>query len=124
MLYFPGLHAFLKDQLGEDKVMEDSTTAKFYPLRCPFCEVYELELRGRASMRCPSCASFLGGDLLKTLHLITDLPEAIGSHACECGHPEMRRLPDEVYWCPACGSEVLPISQTPEGKSPTRRERP
>jgi ribosomal protein L37AE/L43A len=124
VLFLAGLHAFLKDQLGKDRVMEDSTTAKTYSLRCPFCEVYELELRGRASMRCPSCESFLGGDLLKTLHHITELPDAIGRHACECGHPEMRRLPDEVYWCPACGSEVLPISQTPEeGSSPTRRER-
>lgn len=26
-----------------------------------------------------------------------------------CGHPEMRRLPDGVFHCPACGSEVLPI---------------
>ena len=26
----------------------------------------------------------------------------------ECGHPEMCRLPDGVFHCPACGSEVLP----------------
>jgi PHP family Zn ribbon phosphoesterase len=104
--------------------MEGSTTAKIYSLHCPFCEVYELEPFGRASMRCPSCASFLSGHLLKTLHRITELPDALGRHACECGHPEMRLLPDEVYWCPACGSEVLPISQTPgEGISPTRGEK-
>jgi hypothetical protein len=77
--------------------MDDPTTAKSYSIRCPFCEVYELEPCGRASMRCPSCASFFGGALLKTLHQITELPAAIGRHACECGHPEMRRLPDEVY---------------------------
>jgi ribosomal protein L37AE/L43A len=41
---------------------------------------------------------------------ISKLPDAVGGHACECGHPEMRRLPDGVYWCPACGSEVMPIS--------------
>ena len=23
---------------------------------------------------------------------------------CEYGHPEMRRLPDGVFHCPACGS--------------------
>ena len=104
--------------------MEESTTAKTHSLRCPFCEVYELELCGRASMRCPSCASVLSAYLLKTLHWITELPDALGRHACECGHPEMRRLPDEVYWCPACGSEVLPISQIPgEGISQTREEK-
>jgi hypothetical protein len=38
------------------------------------------------------------------------LPDAIGSHACECGHPEMRRLADGVLWCPGCGLEVVPFS--------------
>jgi len=47
--------------------------------------------------------------MLETLQRITDLPEALGSHACECGHPEMRRLPDGTHHCPSCGSEVLPI---------------
>jgi hypothetical protein len=47
------------------------------------------------------------------------LPGAVGRHACECGHPEMRRLPDEVYWCPArLGPACLPrryddIEETP-----------
>jgi ribosomal protein L37AE/L43A len=36
------------------------------------------------------------------------LPVSLGAHACECGHPEMRRLPDGVFHCPACGSEILP----------------
>ena len=90
--------------------MEEPTNAGLRSLCCPLCEVYELEPCGRASMRCPSCATFLGGDLLKTLHQITELPDAIGRHACECGHPEMRRLPDGVRWCPACSSEVIPVS--------------
>lgn len=48
--------------------------------------------------------------LLKTLYEITELPDTIGHHAREeCGHPEMRLLPDGVYQCPACGSEVLLI---------------
>jgi hypothetical protein len=59
-------------------------------------------------VRCASCGNFLTGTLLETLRQIAELPDAVGCHACECGHPEMRRLPDEVYWCPACGSEVLP----------------
>jgi hypothetical protein len=89
--------------------MEHSITAGSHALRCPFCEVYELEPSGPHSAHCPSCG-VIGGEILKTLRQITALPDAMGRHACECGHPEMRRLPDGVYWCPACGSEVLPIS--------------
>jgi hypothetical protein len=47
--------------------------------------------------------------MLETLCQITALPDALGSHACECGHPQMRCLPDGVFHCPACGSEVLPL---------------
>jgi uncharacterized Zn finger protein (UPF0148 family) len=47
--------------------------------------------------------------VLETLRHITALPDALGKHACECGHPEMRLLPDGTFHCPACGSEVLPI---------------
>jgi uncharacterized protein with PIN domain len=91
--------------------MEASIAAELRSLRCPFCEVYELQPSGPNSARCPSCSRFLSGVLLKTLRQITELPEAIGLHACEeCGQPEMSRLPDGVYWCPACGSEVIPIS--------------
>jgi ribosomal protein L37AE/L43A len=77
-------------------------------LICPFCEVYGLRPFGHSASRCDSCGDVLGGPLLETLCRITDLPDALGSHACECGHPEMRCLPDGVYRCPACGSEVLP----------------
>ena len=47
---------------------------------------------------------------MRTLEQIASLPDALGKHACECGHPEMRLLPDNVYRCPACGSEVLPLT--------------
>ncbi len=47
--------------------------------------------------------------MLETLREISKLPGSLGSHACDCGHPEMRRLPDSVFHCPACGAEVLPI---------------
>ncbi len=47
--------------------------------------------------------------MLHTLSQITALPDSLGRHPCECGHPEMRRLPDGIFHCPACGSEVLPI---------------
>jgi hypothetical protein len=56
--------------------------------------------------------------MLGTLRGISTLPDALGKHACEeCGHPEMRRLPDGVFHCPACRSEVLPsdASWTPSG---------
>lgn len=91
--------------------MEDITTTtspKF--LRCPLCESGVLQPLGRESARCDSCSSLIGGPTLKTLRDIASLPDVTGTHACECGHPEMRRLPDNVYWCPACGSEVVPIS--------------
>jgi hypothetical protein len=34
----------------------------------------------------------------------------------------MRRLPDNVYRCPACGSEVTPISAPVSWKSPDHTE--
>ena len=59
--------------------------------------------------------------MLETLQQIKSLPEGLGGHACECGHPEMRRLPDGIFHCPACGSEVLPLEAsrepTPEYRS-------
>ena len=61
-------------------------------------------------MRCGSCGGCLSGPMLETLRCISGLPDAIGEHACEeCGHPEMRLLPDGTYHCPGCGSEVLPV---------------
>jgi ribosomal protein L37AE/L43A len=84
-------------------------TTEGHSLRCPFCEVGELEPTGHNAARCPSCGAVLSGPLLGTLVRITQLPDAIGRHACECGHPEMRRLPDGVYRCPACASEVTPV---------------
>jgi ribosomal protein L37AE/L43A len=46
--------------------------------------------------------------VLEALRQIIALPDALGNHACECGHPEMRRLSDGVSHCPGCGFEVLP----------------
>jgi len=51
--------------------------------------------------------------MLGTLRSISILPDTLGSHACECGHPEMRLLPDRTYHCPACGSEVPPADVPP-----------
>jgi ribosomal protein L37AE/L43A len=90
--------------------MEMSMTANARPLLCPMCEAHELHSFGRNSARCGSCQFVIGGAFLKALLQITGSPVALGNHACECGHPEMRRIPDGVYRCPACGSEVLPLS--------------
>jgi ribosomal protein L37AE/L43A len=92
---------------GEEEEMADTT--KLRPLTCPFCEAHDLCPFGHNSARCEYCGGILGGPLLLTLHKITMLTDAVGQHACDCGHPEMRRLPDGVYRCPACGSEVVPV---------------
>ena len=84
----------------------DNSKGEARTLTCPFCTEAELRAFGRNSLRCDECGGVLSGALLETLHMIVTLPEAAGGHACECGHPEMRRLPDGVYRCPACGSEV------------------
>jgi hypothetical protein len=76
---------------------------------CPLCEAGELLLFGGVSARCDSCARTVEGAVLEILGQIAALPDALGRHACECGHPEMRRLPDGTYHCPACGSEVIPL---------------
>ncbi|HEX5848063.1 MAG TPA: hypothetical protein VFY59_02620 [Rubrobacter sp.] len=91
-------------------------------LVCPFCSEAELREFGRNSLRCDECGGVLGGALLETLNKIISLPDAAGGHACECGHPEMRKLPDDVYRCPACGSEVTPISAPVSWKSPDHSE--
>jgi uncharacterized Zn finger protein (UPF0148 family) len=76
---------------------------------CPLCEGHELGAHGHSSARCVSCGGILSGAMLEALRQISALPEALGTHACECGHPEMRLLPDGTHHCPACGSEVTPI---------------
>ena len=76
---------------------------------CPFCEAGELVWLGRDFARCGSCGLPLVGSTLETLRDIVGLPDALGTHPCECGHPEMRVLPDGVYHCPACRLEVLPV---------------
>jgi ribosomal protein L37AE/L43A len=77
---------------------------------CPCCGIDELERSAEGAARCTRCDRPIGTQVLKTLEQIVSLPDAMGSHACECGHPEMRRLADGVLWCPGCGSEVLPFS--------------
>ena len=78
-------------------------------LICPSCEAGELLSGGPTEVQCAVCGYAPNRGVLEALWQIIFLPDALGSHACEeCGHPEMRRLPDGVSHCPACGSEVLP----------------
>jgi ribosomal protein L37AE/L43A len=74
---------------------------------CPACWRGELSTRGPDLAGCNSCGRDVEGAVLSTLEQIASLPDALGKHACECGHPEMRHLPDGVFHCPACGSEVV-----------------
>jgi uncharacterized Zn finger protein (UPF0148 family) len=83
-----------------------------YSMICPYCGIDELERSADGKTRCTRCDRPLSTQVLKTLEQIISLPDAIGSHACECGHPEMRCLADGVLWCPGCGSEVVPLSSS------------
>lgn len=94
-------------------------------LMCPLCGTGELRTCGREAAWCSSCAGVVGWEVLGTLQVIAALPDVLGGHSCECGHPEMRLLPDGTYHCPACGSEVLPVETsrepTPEYRSEAYR---
>ena len=79
---------------------------------CPVCESGELHSNGTSMTRCDACGCTLSKDVLEIIKQIAALPDTVGGHACECGHPEMRLLPDNVFRCPACGSEVLPSELT------------
>ena len=85
------------------------TGSRPHHIVCPFCESGKLVSLGEGFARCDSCALPLLGSTLETLRDVIGLPDALGAHPCECGHPEMRRLPDGLFHCPACRSEVLPL---------------
>jgi hypothetical protein len=76
---------------------------------CPVCGSGELQPWGSELAGCNSCGLSVESAIFRILERIATLPDALGAHACECGHPGMRRLPDGVCHFPACGSEVLPI---------------
>jgi hypothetical protein len=83
-------------------------------LLCPICETGKLPSSTHDdTMSCQWCGGHLSGEVLESLRQITTLPDTLGIHPCECGHPEMRVLPDGTYHCPSCGSEVLPIGAPP-----------
>ncbi len=91
--------------------MKGSVSAsKAHLMICPLCEEGKLRFDGTGSARCDSCVRAVEGVVLRTLEYIAGLPDALGKHACECAHPEMRRLPDRVFHCPACRAEVIPLA--------------
>jgi len=75
---------------------------------CPICESAEVHSNGTSMTRCDECDCALSNDVLEITQQLAALPNAVGEYACECGHPQIRLLPDGIYRCPACGSEVLP----------------
>lgn len=81
---------------------------------CPACGSRELRVRGAGLAGCGCRGRDLDEAILRTVEQIVVLPDAIGDHTCECGHPEMRRLPDGVFHCPACGLEVWPLEASRE----------
>lgn len=78
-------------------------------LVCPACGTGELQTRVAAVVKCDDCEETVDRAVLEILLQIVSLPDALGSHACDCGHPEMRRLPGGIFRCPGCCSEVLPV---------------
>ena len=91
-----------------------TTSSRPEYLVCPACESGELQPQARGLASCAVCDCGVSGAVLKVLARIAALPEAQGKHACEeCHHPQMRGLPDGVFHCPACGSEVLPVVMEP-----------
>ena len=106
------------EEVRRAKVLSYATTSKPGYFVCPGCGSGELFTRGSDQARCNSCGCAFDGAIVGTLEQIVALPDALGEHACEeCGHPEMRCLPDKTFHCPACGSEVLPILLAPSFKS-------
>jgi hypothetical protein len=91
------------------KVKPSALASGSHSIICPSCEAGELRSGGHNGVQCLVCGYVPSRGILGTLQQIISLPDALGSHACEeCGHPEMRLLPDGVSHCPGCGSEVLP----------------
>ena len=91
------------------KVKPSAPASGSHSIICPFCELGKLVSLGHGFARSDLCGLPLLGSTLETLGNIIGLPDALGVHPCECGHPEMRELPGGVFHCPACRSEVLSI---------------
>lgn len=82
---------------------------------CPLCESGELRAVNPSQARCSRCQGTMDYGFFDTLRQLRALPDATGKHACECSNPEMRRLSDGMFRCPACGSEVTPRAEPLRG---------
>ena len=100
------------------------TTSRPNHLVCPACGYGALCPQGPLSRSpdCEYCCCTFDGALVETLKQIVALPDAMGKHACECGHPEMRSLPDGTFHCPACRSEVVPTEPNPAPSLTLRKQ--
>jgi hypothetical protein len=101
------------------------TASRADEIVCPGCGCGQLQPpRGFLSRlaECDRCRCAFDKIIVETLKQIVTLPEALGKNPCECGHPQMRHLPDGVFHCPACRAEVLPVS-IPEPRPPVAARR-
>ena len=94
------------------KPVHPTPASRIDSMVCPLCESDGVRYDQQSISHCSGCNRTLDGAVMETLKQIIALPDTVGSHPCECGHPQMRRLPDGVLRCPACGSEVLPITDS------------
>jgi hypothetical protein len=86
------------------------TSSNTYSIICPCCGINELERSAAGVVGCSRCDRPISIQVLKTLEQIVSLPDAIGSHACECSHPEMRasgRRCSVVSWLWIGGSSLF-----------------
>lgn len=107
-----------------NEVLPAHTVSNPDRLVCPGCGSRELRPLGPYLANCEICG-IIGRAILKTLEQLAALPEVAGEHPCECGHPEMRLLPDEVFHCPACRSEVVPperVAALPNSRKGVEKE--
>ena len=95
------------DRRGHE--LEDTFATRSRSLTCPFWEAHRRRAFGHKSARCDSWGDLLSGALLETLQGISRLPNVVGGHACDCGHPEIGLLPEGVHRCPEFNPEVLPV---------------
>jgi len=81
---------------------------------CPLCELEVMDVLDQSEARCSRCDATLSGSFLGELQTMAALPEVRGRHACEeCGHPEMRLLPDGTFHCRPAAPRYCPLISPP-----------